>query len=258
MSEEPELEEKIRRELFESDKQGRYLRRRSEEYKTLEAVFDRSTLFTLYDMMNRGQFSYLNGVVKAGKEGRVYWGIRGKEDVAVKIFYTVTSNFKRRMPYMAGDPRFRHVRKYGRGLILEWAKKEFANLKQAFEAGVNVPEPFALSKNVIVMQFIGEQGTPAPTLAETRVTRRDYSSVMKNVRLLYQKARLVHADLSEFNVFKFRGKVYLFDFGSAVDLGHPLSGAFFRRDVNNINRFFTKRGIEVTPEGMILKRVGVE
>ncbi|MGA1975762.1 MAG: hypothetical protein ABSG92_09010, partial [Conexivisphaerales archaeon] len=76
MSESVEQEDQIIRKLFNSDKQNRYLRNRSEDKDSRQAVFDRDTLFTLYDMMNRGDLDYLNGVVQAGLEGRVYWGVR--------------------------------------------------------------------------------------------------------------------------------------------------------------------------------------
>jgi RIO kinase 1 len=37
----------------------------------------------------------------------------------------------------------------------------------------------------------------------------------------------------------------LFDLGSAVDLRHPNAQEFLKRDINNIARFFNKRGILV-------------
>lgn len=251
-------EDQIVRELFRSDKQNRYLRNRSENRDSRQAVFDRDTLFALYDMMKRGDLDYLNGVVQAGKEGRVYWGVRKGKDVAVKLFYTTTSDFKKRLIYMTGDPRFSRVRKYGHGLIFEWARKEYSNLRRAFDAGVRVPEPYSLSKNVLVMEFIGEGGVPAPTLEETTVTARDYAGVLRLVELLYRDASLVHADLSAYNVFKLHGRLTLFDFGSAVDIRHPMSAEFLRRDVDNVNAFFAKRGIVIKPAKEILEMVSGE
>jgi len=48
--------------------------KRSEEYQVFEEVFDRSTLITIYDFLNKGTISEIFGVVKAGKEARIYWG----------------------------------------------------------------------------------------------------------------------------------------------------------------------------------------
>ncbi|MEM3267439.1 MAG: hypothetical protein QXR69_01990, partial [Conexivisphaerales archaeon] len=93
MNDRAKIEERTARDLFRIEKESRYLIKRSEEEEALEAVFDRQTLFTLYSMINRGIIDYLNGVVRAGKEARVYWGVKGDSDLAVKIFYTSTAPF---------------------------------------------------------------------------------------------------------------------------------------------------------------------
>jgi len=256
---EKKIQERLSKELFRKERESRYLIKRSEESQALEAVFDKKTLLTVYSMLNRGILDTLNGAVRAGKEARVYHGIRMGKEVAVKIYYTVTSTFKRRLPYLVGDPRFADIRKSGHALIYEWVKKEFRNLRQAYAAGVRVPEPFACEKNVLVMQFIGLNGKPAPTLNEVdSVTAEDYKEALKQVEKLVSKAGLVHGDLSEFNIFKFEGKIVLFDLASAVGLEHPMAREFLARDLKNINRFFGKMGVKLLPEEEFLKRLSLE
>jgi RIO kinase 1 len=75
------------------------------------------------------------------------------------------------------------------------------------------------------------------------------------INKLYNNANLVHADLSEYNIFKHGKSLILFDFGSAVDVRHPLSKEFLIRDLNNINRFFIKRGLKVEPIEDLIKKV---
>ncbi|MBA4437647.1 MAG: serine protein kinase RIO, partial [Nitrosopumilaceae archaeon] len=65
------------------------------------------------------------------------------------------------------------------------------------------------------------------------------------IRDLYHKAKLVHGDFSEYNIFKTDDRLVVFDLGSAVDLRHPNSKEFLKRDINNITRFFKKRGMVV-------------
>ncbi|MEM0117349.1 MAG: serine protein kinase RIO [Conexivisphaerales archaeon] len=253
---EKKIGERLSGELLRKERQERYLVKRSEESEALEAVFDKKTLMTVYSMMNRGILKTLNGAIRAGKEAKVYHGVRhdGKE-VAVKIYYTVTASFKRRLPYLVGDPRFAEVQKTGHALIYEWVKKEFRNLRQAKSAGVAVPEPYACQKNVLVMEFIGRDGIAAPTLNEAEsVDSKDYKSVLQEMVKLTRRAKLVHGDLSEFNVFKSDEGILLFDFASAVDLFHPMAKEFLLRDIRNINRFFAKKGVEVVSEVKILKR----
>ncbi len=246
---------KVYEKLFRYEKESRMKVKRSEDYEVVEAVFDKPTLMTLYSIMNAGIFDYLNGVVSTGKEARVYWGVKGDKDVAVKIYYTVTSSFKNRIMYMIGDPRFVSFKRTSRGLTEVWAKKEFKNLKQAYDAGVKVPKPIYVKSNVLVMEFIGENGRPAPLLAESTVAQRDYYEILEMVKKLYKKANIVHADLSEYNIFKYKGKLILFDFGSGVDVAHPEALEFLIRDINNINRFFLKHGLKVKDARQVLREV---
>jgi len=47
----------------------------------------------------------------------------------------------------------------------------------------------------------------------------------------------------------------LFDLGSAVDLQHPNSQELLKRDINNISRFFVKRGLTVENPIDVLKKI---
>ena len=68
-------------------------------------------------------------------------------------------------------------------------------------------------------------------------------------------AKLVHGDFSEYNIFKTDNGLVLFDLGSAVDLRHPNAQEFLKRDINNITRFFSKRGITVNNPTKVLKEM---
>jgi RIO kinase 1 len=135
-----------------------------------------------------------------------------------------------------------------------WARKEYTNLSQAYEAGVSVPKPGVYQGNILTMQFIGQSGVPAPKLIETGVTKKDYQSVVRELKNLYSKAEIVHADLSEYNIFKLEKKIFLFDFGSAVSIKHPMAKEFLRRDIHNLNQFFERRGVTTIDEENLLAR----
>ena len=73
----------------------------------LNEVLDKITILQLYDLINSKIISYVNGVVKAGKESVVFWAKDPEEnDIALKIYLVTTSNFKKRSQYLTGDPRF--------------------------------------------------------------------------------------------------------------------------------------------------------
>ncbi len=249
------ISRKITHNLSKIEKEQRILRSHESDRAVFEEVFDKSTLMILYDIMNAGVFSYLNGVVASGKESRVYWGVTANNtSVAVKIYLVTSAEFKHRMQYIAGDPRFGSVRKGMRNIVNVWARKEFKNLKTAYATKVPVPKPIHVKGNVLVMEFVGEGGVPAPTLNTCQVTQKHYLEVLRAVAKLY-KAELVHADLSEYNVFLYKNKLMLFDFGSAVNIAHPNAEQFLIRDISNINRFFSKKGIDVYEQEKAMKVV---
>jgi RIO kinase 1 len=231
------------------EKRDRFLRKdQSIDHAVIEEVFDRSTLMIIVDLLNQGVLDSLYGVVKAGKEARVYWGVNSEgESLAVKIYLTIASEFRKFLPYIQGDPRFKTVRRGSRSLIYAWAQKEYKNLQRAHEAGVRVPKPIHVAKNVLVMEFIGEDGVAAPTLKDYPPKRAGtmYAGLLRDVKTLYSKAKLVHADLSEYNVMNLKEQHVIFDMSQAVLVDHPMAESFLKRDLQNLNRFFGKLGVEV-------------
>ena len=218
----------------------RIRKKRSEDLSAVEAVFDRSTLLTLYHLINSGVISELFGVISTGKEANVYWA-RGEDgkDYAVKIYRTVTADFKKMLVYVQGDPRFKRIKKDTRSLIFTWATKEFKNLKRAQEAKIRVPNPIAVRNNVLVMEFIGEDGIPAPRLKdkEPEDPKETLKIILKYSRSLYQKANLIHADLSEYNILMWNEPVII-DVSQSVLIEHPMAQEFLLRDIKNILRYF--------------------
>lgn len=224
--------------------------------KVLEAVFDKSTVMLLSRLINNGIISYVNGAVGAGKESQMYWAVDPSgQDIAVKIYLVTTSNFKKRYPYLIGDPRFTKIKRGTRSLVELWAKKEFRNLSKSFNSGIPCPEPITVIKNILLMKFVGTNGVPSPTLVESEVDYADYEKAIGIISDLYQKAELVHADLSEYNIFKTEDGLVVFDFGSAVDIRHPKTKEFLERDISNITRFFVKRGLTVDNPIDVFERV---
>jgi RIO kinase 1 len=233
--------------------------KRSEEYEVLEEVFDRSTLMVIYDFLNKGIIDEIYGVVKAGKESRVYWG-KDKQgnELAIKIYLTVSAEFRKGMlKYIEGDPRFKGVRHDTRSLVFAWAQKEFRNLQQAVAAKVRVPKPIAVKKNVLIMEFIGKKGVGAPSMKEQspKNPEKVYKTLLTYLRRLYRKAELVHGDLSEYNVMIWRGHLVLFDVSQAVPLSHPLADSLLLRDLENMNRYFSRLGVEVVSVDKCYERV---
>ncbi|MDV3244668.1 MAG: serine protein kinase RIO [Nitrososphaerales archaeon] len=230
--------------MMRHERESRYLRKDSDQRKVMEEVFDRATLLVVEELVRRGQIADLYGVVAAGKESRVYYGVSPKgQPVAVKIYLTASAEFKKRLGYIAGDKRFGRLPANSRETINLWVRKEFRNLQSADAARVRVPKPYAFYKNIIVMEYIGEPPRSAPLFAEAEVDESDYGWTFDCIARLYRSAGLVHADLSEFNIFKTEKERVLFDMGTAVLTSHPQASEYLRRDISNMVRFFRKRGL---------------
>ena len=65
------------------------------------------------------------------------------------------------------------------------------------------------------------------------------------IRDMYAKARLVHADLSEYNILYDGGHLCLIDVSQSVEHDHPNALEFLRKDCHNINEFFRKCSVAI-------------
>jgi len=229
--------------------------RDADTLKVREDVFDDITLLALYKLVHKKWLSVIGGSISTGKEANVFYGERSGAAIAIKIYRIRTANFTTMSSYIVGDRRFSHVRKSKKELIFAWTKKEFSNLARAREAGIAVPDPLVFDRNILVMSFIGEGEIPYPQLRAAELTEpaETYSRITGIIETLYNKAGLVHADLSEFNIL-YGDQPYLIDMGQSVTRDHPRALPFLIRDIRNINRFF-KNLCDVQPDDEIFKRV---
>lgn len=231
-----------------------------EDRRVGSEVFDELTLKTLYKLANSGYLAVLNGAVSTGKEANVFKGITDNDEfVAVKIYRVATSDFKKMQYYIQGDPRFRVRTTNRRQLVQAWVNKEFRNLKRALEAGVRVPEPVVARDNILIMEFIGDDGEPAPTMREVPPDdpERALELIVEYMHRLYTGARLVHGDLSFFNILNHSGEPVIIDVSQAMVLDHPLAMELLERDIKNVARDFKRLGVSVS-EDEIRKKIKKE
>lgn len=219
---------------------------------TVEQVLDPRTRMILFKMLSRGVISQINGCISTGKEANVYHALTSEGlSRAIKIYKTSILQFKDRDKYVSGEFRFRHGYCKGnpRKMVRTWAEKEMRNLVRLQTAGILSPEPLLLRSHVLLMGFIGKDNVPAPLLKNAALSeskaRELYLQVVLQMRKIYQDARLVHADLSEFNMLFHEGDVYIIDVSQSVEHDHPHALEFLRKDCTNVNEFFAKRAVAV-------------
>lgn len=215
-------------------------------------VFDKITLETLYKLAKQGYLNILNGAISTGKEANVFKGIDDNGNyVAVKIYRVTTSDFKKMQDYIQGDPRFKVKTSNKRQVINTWVNKEFRNLKRAYEYGIRVPKPIIAKNNILIMEFIGdEEGNPAQLMRNVNISNPEkiLEILINYVKILYNDAKLVHGDLSGFNILIKDDEPVIIDISQGVVVDHPIAQQLLNRDIGNIVKDFKKLGIQISED----------
>lgn len=255
----PELSNKSISSLDELVDDQRIRKKEDDGLKLVETVFDNKTRLILFKMMNKGLFSVLEGAISSGKEANVYFAYTKKESIAIKIFRIDAPSFKKMRPYVEGDFRFKRFKSSRSGFIEVWARKEFKNLKRMAEHGIPVPKPIAVERNILLMEFLGDEDSVLPRLKESPPKNPSslYKRIMESVKTIYRQCKLVHADLSEYNILynKKTDEYFIIDVSQAVLNSHPQASIFLVRDLSNINNYFSGFQVKVVEIGKLFKWV---
>ncbi|MBP2143557.1 RIO kinase 1 [Methanococcus voltae] len=222
-----------------------------ESLKTENEVFDKRTLMNLYNLLVGKHVDELSGIINSGKEAVVFRAegtdreTGELEEYAVKVYRVSNCDFKTMWKYIQGDPRFHLKRSSTRQIINAWVEKEFRNL---LRAGDYINTPFAILKreNVLLMELIcDEDGNPCPRLKDCKVDyEKFYAQIRDDIKTLYQDAKLVHGDLSEYNILVQDEEPVYIDFSQGVISQHPLSKTLLIRDIKNVCNFFKRKGVK--------------
>ena len=218
---------------------------------TVEEVLDPRTKIILFKLINKGFIEELHGSISRGKEANVFYATSTLNgEYAIKIYKTSILTFKKRRKYIEGEFRFRKLNYSSnpRKLIKLWAEKEMRNLSRLVQCEINCPKPLFLKNNVLVMQFIGENGKAAKTLKNydlnEKQAREFYLDCIMIMRRMFNDCKLIHADLSEFNMLVHQNKLFIIDVSQSVEQDHPNAFEFLRSDCSNVNDFFRKNNVQ--------------
>lgn len=244
---------------------------------TSEQVLDPRTRMILLQMINRNIISEVHGCLSTGKEANVYHALSSPHDTksdiivaptqrAIKVYKTSILLFKDRDKYVTGEFRFKqgYNKNNNRAMVKVWAEKEMRNLRRIYGSGIPCPEPIYLRLHVLVMGFLGNRkGVPAPRLKDVELEGEEiekrwrslYLQLVGYMRILYRKCRLVHADLSEYNVLYHEDKLWIIDVSQSVEHDHPRSLEFLRMDIKNVSDYFKRKGVNTLPERIIFEFV---
>ncbi|MBI5352450.1 MAG: hypothetical protein HZB50_07425 [Chloroflexi bacterium] len=137
---------------------------------------------------------------------------------------------------------------YGEGLRHQsWIAYEFRTLETLYDVGVDVPKPYAMEKNSILMGYVGDLESAAPALVSISLNpdeaQRLYERVVYNIDLML-KHNCIHGDLSAYNILYWNGDITLIDFPQVVlPESNPSSWNIFLRDVTRTCQYFSVQGV---------------
>lgn len=128
-----------------------------------------------------------------------------------------------------------------------WIAYEFKTLNTLHDAGADVPKPYAMEKNAILMGFIGDLANSAPILNSVNLDRDEvkplFERVMRNISIMLDHNR-IHGDLSAYNILYWNGDITLIDFPQVVSPeSNPQAWNIFQRDVARICSYFETQGL---------------
>ncbi|KAG6909127.1 hypothetical protein DXG01_001879 [Tephrocybe rancida] len=219
---------------------------------TTEQVLDPRTRIILFKMIGRGLINEINGCISTGKEANVYHAVTPENaHLALKIYKTSILVFKDRDKYVTGEYRFRrgYNRHNPRKMVRLWAEKEMRNLRRLVTAGIRCPDPIEVRENVLVMSFVGDkEGWASPRLKDAELPSAEcadlYVELVLVVRKMFHQCKLVHADLSEYNILYHEGHLCIIDVSQSVEHDHPAAFDFLRKDLKNVEDFFGRLGVQ--------------
>ena len=211
--------------------------------------------------------------VKAGKEANVYCctahPATGVELIAAKLYRPrMLRTLKNDALYKAGrqlrDEEGKQLKgrreklaiaqktRFGNQLdMVWWIGNEFRSQQRLYDAGANVPRPIGHEGNTILMEYIGDESLPSPTLIDVSLESDEAAALLSrtldNIRLMLDN-HIVHGDLSAYNILYWDEELTIIDFPQVVDARiNPNAFMLLARDVERVCGYFSRYGVQSEP-----------
>lgn len=139
---------------------------------------------------------------------------------------------------------------YGEEVRLQsWIAHEFQSLRTLHAAGADVPQAYEMGASSVLMEYIGDEQTAAPTLNTVPLgsneAQRLFDRMVENIRVMLAQD-IVHADLSAYNILYWDGAMRMIDLPQAVSpKDNRNAWQIFHRDVRRVGEYFARQGVQV-------------
>src|SRR5258705_1068033 len=192
----------------------------------------------------------------SGKEAMIFVVRCGEAIRCAKVYKEANKrSFRQAVDYTEGrktknSRRARAMEKgtrYGRKVQEEaWQSAEVDALYRLAAAGVRVPAPHNFHEGVLLMELVTDaHGEPAPRLNDLEFSAdeaRTYHALLMQEVVRMLAARIVHGDLSQYNILLGAAGPVIIDLPQAVDAaGKKQPPAKVWGDVGNLSKLFSRR-----------------
>ena len=102
---------------------------------------------------------------------------------------------------------------------------------------VSIPKPLDQNRHAIVMEI-----AKGSLLSKTKLLNAEWylDEILRQVKITYSLG-IIHADLSEYNIFCIRRRIQLIDWPQYITPAHPQADEILERDVSNVLVHFNRK-----------------
>ena len=209
--------------------------------KIYHEVFDNRLYNSISKLYSKKVLDTMEGLISTGKEANIFLAHKNDKKIVLKIFRRETTSFSKFLEYVESDPRFPVIKKNRAMISNLMAQKEFRNLKLAERFGCLAPKSIKFIDNIVVMDCIGDPEVTLDKLNKSEIEankEKIFKGIEDNMKAL-KKGRLVHGDLSEYNII-FSKDVYFIDMSQSTTYDNPRAKKFYLKDLQNIKKLFER------------------
>ena len=195
--------------------------------------------------------------LKSGKDADLYLVAQKTQDgelnLVLKVYKSIESvSLNRFNPYLEGRKfsgsfgraTFKRTNRGVKFLADLRIKREFNLLTKIYKSTQNLPKPVFQVENSILMEYIGDEKSPALRLNDIfldDIQAKNALDQVFNFLDILLNLGLVHGDFSEFNILFFQEKIFVIDFPQALEISvNPNWEKLLNRDIENSLHYFKK------------------
>jgi len=219
--------------------------RNTQPYEGFQIYFEGYDALALNTFVKRKTISAIGDEIGVGKESVIFEAIRQPElsigepiPVIIKFHREGRTSFKqvRRMREHIGErEHFSWI--YAARLA---AEREYEVMTRLYPK-VSIPKPFDQNRHAIVMAL-----AKGSLLSKTKLIEPEWylDQILEQAKIAYSLG-IIHADLSEYNIFVSEDGIQLIDWPQYITPDHPQADEILERDISNtLTHFYRKYGIE--------------